>query len=319
MSEPGLAPAKGRPRTVVWLELAAIVLFWSANWLITKAAFAYASPLAFTSMRFVCALVAMAAFSAITRQPFLPLAGERVGLGLIGLLQIGGMIGFGFTGLEYFGPGRAAVLIYTMPIWCIPLGWLLARERVSWSGLIGGATGLAGLILFLNPTAVNWSDGRVRIGTGLCLAGAISWALGASLYRRQSWRTGFWTQTYWQVLWTAVLVSPPLWIAGANRPVVWSAGLIAALAYNAVLATALCYWWWAKVLATTSAARAGQFLTLVPVCALLMSRAVTGEAVGLLAGAGVVLICAGVIVTLRGRNPGQAKVRSADPLEVPSR
>jgi len=75
------------------------------------------------------------------------------------------------------------------------------------------------------------------------------------------------------------------------------------LAYNAIVTTALCYWWWGKVLATTSAARAGQFLTLVPASALLMSKAFSGEAVGLSALVSVLLISAGVIVTLRGRTP----------------
>lgn len=307
MTSPAYTTAEQRRLSgVTWLELSAIVVFWSANWPITKAALIYSSPLAFTAVRFASALLVMAAVSAIARQPFVPVAGERIGLGVIGLLQVGGMIGFGFAGLAYLGSGRAAVLVYTMPIWCIPLGWLLTRDSIGWSGLIGGAAGFAGILVFLNPALVNWSDHRVLIGNSLGLASALSWALGACLYRRQRWQTGFWTQTFWQVLWTTLILAAPLWIAGTRQPVVWSAGLIAALAYNAVVTTALCYWWWGKALATTSASRAGQFLTLVPVCALLMSHAIHGEAVSALAATGVLLICLGVIVTLRGRKPVSA-------------
>lgn len=287
---------------VTWLRLIAIVAFWSANWPLTKAVLAYASPLAFTSMRFVSASLVMAAASILMRQPFVPVAGERIPLGLIGLLQVGGMIGFGFAGLEVLGPGRAAVLVYTMPIWSIPLGWLLTRARVTAGGLIGGGAGLAGIVIFLNPTLVNWSDRRVLIGNALGLAGAVTWALGACLYRRRRWQTGFWTQTFWQVLWSALICALPMWTLGARRPAVWSAALIAVLAYNTVVTTALCYWWWGKVLAVTSASRAGQFLTLVPVCALLMGNAFSGEAVSATAVAGVLLICAGVLITMRSAN-----------------
>jgi len=284
-----------------WLQLIAIVVFWSANWPLTKSILAYASPLAFTAMRFVCAVLAMFVISLVTRQPLLPVAGERVPLALIGLLQVGGMLAFGFAGLQFLGPGRAAVLVYTMPIWSIPLGWLLTREPVTFSGLIGAGAGLAGIVLFLNPALVNWADRNMLIGNGLGLAAAICWALGACLYRRRRWETGFWTQTFWQVLWSAAVLTVPLWMAGAQRPVVLNAGLLAVLAYNALAATALCYWVWGKVLATTSASRAGQFLTLVPVCAMLMSKAYTGEVIGVTAAASVLLICGGVLIAMRGK------------------
>jgi drug/metabolite transporter (DMT)-like permease len=302
MTRPGKIVSPNHVSAATWFQLVAIVVFWSANWPITKSILVYTSPLTFTAIRFVCALLAMSVVSFLARQPFLPVAGERVGLGVIGLLQIGAMLGFSFAGLEYLGPGRAAVLVYTMPIWCIPLGWLITRERVTASALIGGAAGLAGILVFLNPALVNWADRRMIVGNSLGLAGAVSWALGACLYRRRRWQTGFWTQTYWQVLCSAAVLSIPLWSLGAQRPLFWCAPLFAALAYNAVVTTALCYWWWGKVLATTSASRAGQFLTLVPVCALLMSKAFTGESIGPSVIAGVLLISTGVVVALRGGN-----------------
>ena len=49
-----------RPR----LEVAGIVVFWSANWPATKAILVYASPLQFTALRFALAMVAMAAVTA---------------------------------------------------------------------------------------------------------------------------------------------------------------------------------------------------------------------------------------------------------------
>jgi drug/metabolite transporter (DMT)-like permease len=295
-------PQSLRWSSAIWLQLIAITFIWSANWIVSKAAYAYASAFSFLALRFAGALLAMVAISLVLRLPLLPLAGERLGLGLIGLLQVGGMVGFSFAGLAYLGPGRAAVLTYTMPIWCIPLGWLLARSPVIASELIGGFVGLAGLLVFLNPSVLNWADNRVLIGNGLCLAGAIAWALGACLYRRRTWQTGSWTQTLWQVFWSTILLAPPFWMAGAGHPIRWTPTLILGLVYNAVLATAFCYLWWGRVLAAVSASKAGQFLTLVPVMALLMSRAMTSETISLGATSGVVLICAGLFITLHKWN-----------------
>jgi drug/metabolite transporter (DMT)-like permease len=301
-------PLSSRWGGAIWLQLIAITFIWSANWIVSKAAYAYASAFSFLALRFAGALLAMVAISLVLRLPLIPLAGERLGLGLTGLLQVGGMAGFSFAGLAYLGPGRAAVLTYTMPIWCIPFGWLLTRSPVIASELIGGFVGLAGLLVFLNPAVLNWADSRVLIGNGLCLAGAVAWALGACLYRRRSWHTGSWTQTLWQVLWSTLLLAPPFWMAGAGHTIRWTPTLILGLIYNAVLATAFCYLWWGRVLATVSAPKAGQFLTLVPVLALLMSTVLTGEALSLGATCGVILICAGLFITLHKWNSGVRKI-----------
>ena len=117
------------------------------------------------------------------RQSLLPVRGERLPLALIGIVQIAGSQFFSTVGLQYVAAGRTVVLLYTMQLWALPLGWLINRERISLRALCGGAVGFLGLFLFFNPPAMNWRDPQVLLGNCLCLSAGLSWALGACLYR----------------------------------------------------------------------------------------------------------------------------------------
>ena len=85
----------------------------------------------------------------------------------------------------------------------------------------------------------------------------------------------------------------------AGERVHWSPALVAILAYNWVVTTALGYFLWNKILAVLSAAVAGQVMALTPVGGFLLSAAMFGGAVTLDIVASIVLIVAGIALTLR--------------------
>jgi len=296
------ATAHRAPGVAIYVQLAAVVLFWGTNWLIIKATLPNIGPLTFNALR-MCgsALLLAALLPLLLGAPLLPRRGERAMLGVIGFLQIGGMLGLSTMGLQNVPPGRAAVLVYTMQIWALPLAFLIARERPSGQRIIGGLLAFAGVLVFFNPTLVDWSDNRALMGNGLLLTSAIFWATAASLYRRRVWHTPFWTQTFWQIAVSAVVVGPLGLALEAGHPITWTPTLIAALAYNWLIGTALCYWWWSKALAVMPASQAGQIVCLVPITALLESALVFGEPLtaGVLLSVG--LIAAGIVITARAK------------------
>ncbi len=295
------AMGRGAPGLATYAQLAAVVVFWGTNWLVMKAALPLVGPFTLNTLRFAGAALLLAALLPVLRAPFLPKPTERVSLTLVGGLQIAGMLGFSTVGLQFVPPGRAAVLAYTMQLWALPLGMLIAGERPPIQRVLGGVLAFAGVVVFFNPALVDWNDGRALLGNGLLIASAISWATGASLYRRRVWRTPFWTQTFWQIATSAVLILPFAVTLEAGRPIDWTPTLMVILVYNWVIGTALCYWWWSKSLAVMPAAQAGQIVCLVPIVALLESAVMFDEPLSGGVLLSVALIGAGIAITARAK------------------
>jgi len=284
---------------IVYLYLAITVVSWAANWPLMKLALADAPPFVFVLLRLGGTLALMAPALLVVREPLLPVPGERFGQFVVGLLQVAGFLIFGIVGLSILPAGRAIVLAYTMPLWAIPVEIWLAPQILRRGHLVGAAVGFAGLLLFMNPGLVDWSDVRVLLGNAMLLLAAICWALGSVLYRQRVWRTGFWAQTFWQLLASLPAVALVALPAVLGEQVRWSFGLGLILAYNWIVTTALGYFLWNKVLTAMPAAVAGQVMALTPVGGFLLSAAIFGGEVSLDVLASIALIVAGIVLTLR--------------------
>ena len=133
----------------------------------------------------------------------------------------------------------------------------------------------------------------------MLLFASICWALGSILYRRRAWRSGFWAQTFWQLLVSTVVAAAVALPSVIAEPIHWTPGLIAILAYNWIVTTALGYFLWSKILTVLSAAVAGQVMALTPIGGFLLSTAMFGGAVTGDVILSILLIVAGIILTLR--------------------
>jgi drug/metabolite transporter (DMT)-like permease len=284
---------------IIYLYLAITVVSWAGNWPLMKLALADAPPSTFVLLRLAGTLALMAPVLLAMREPLLPLAGERLGLGIVGQLQVAGFLVFGIIGLAILPAGRAIVLAYTMPLWAIPIEIWLAPHTLRRGHILGAGVGFAGLVLFMRPGLVDWGDARILLGNAMLLLAAICWALGSVLYRQHPRRSPFWAQTFWQLLVSLPVIAVFALSAGFGEPVRWSPRLVAILAYNWVVTTALGYFLWNKVLTAMPAAVAGQVMALTPVGGFLLSAAIFGGEVTLDVVASIVLIVVGIILTLR--------------------
>jgi drug/metabolite transporter (DMT)-like permease len=79
----------------------------------------------------------------------------------------------------------------------------------------------------------------------------------------------------------------------------WSLFLVAIVLYNAIITTALGYFLWGKVLSMMPVAVAGQVLTLTPVGGFVLSLLIFGGSLTIDVVVSIVLIVAGIFVTLR--------------------
>ena len=264
-----------------------------------KLALGQVPPLVFVLFRLIGSLALIAPALVATRQPLLPVRGERMSLFWVGELQVAGFLICSIIGLAILPAGRAIVLAYTMPLWAIPIGLFLWPEPLDRTQLTGAAIGFAGLVLFMNPGLVDWGNGRVLAGHALLLSAAIVWALGSCLYRQHTWQSPFWVQTFWQLAVSIVPVAAIVLIGVAGGPVRWSPDLVAILAYNCIVTTALGYFLWGRVLSMMPAATAGQVLTLTPIGGFVLSALIFGGSMTADVVLSIVLIVGGIFVTLR--------------------
>jgi drug/metabolite transporter (DMT)-like permease len=284
---------------VAFVYLGVIIISWAGNWPLMKLALAQAPPLKFVLLRLVGSLALIAPVLLAARQPLLPYRGERLTLFWVGALQVAGFLIASIIGLSILPAGRAIVLAYTMPLCAIPIGLFLWPEPHRRAQLVGGAIGFAGLVLFMNPGLVDWRDPRILAGNGLLVLAAIFWALGSCLYRHHRFSSPFWVQTFWQLLVSLPPVAAIVAAGGAPGAVEWSPFLLAVVVYNAIVTTALGYFLWGKVLSLMPATMAGQVLTLTPIGGFVLSLLIFGGTLTTDVIVSIVLIVAGIFVTLR--------------------
>ena len=247
--------------------LVILVAVWAANWPILKLVLADAGPFSFTALRLLGGSAVILGALAASGRAVLPARGTRVKLAVSGITQMGGMLGLSLAGLQFVGAGRAAVLTYTMQLWALPIGALITRRWPRPLAVLGSLVSLAGLLLFFNPALVNWSDPKILYGNAVILAAAISWAVGAVLYRHWNTSSDFWQQTAWQLLMASLpLIAAALWTE-SDRPIHWTWYLFFALAFNWLPGTAFAYFAWARILTVFPASTAGQAVMMVPILA----------------------------------------------------
>lgn len=230
-------------------------------------------------------------------------------LSLLGLGVLGNHL-LTLFGLRYIGASTAGVLIGASPAITALLSSLLVRD-IPFSKVAGGcAVSFAGVALVSGIGGDAPMGDHPWLGGALVLLGLVSWALysigGRQVMERLSPLTVNWTTLSLSLL----LQIPLLWtdqkmlLTGTSAVPV--AGWLA-VGYLIVFATALGQQAWLFGVQGVGPSRAGVFVNLIPVSALLLSAVILGEAIGTREIAGIVLILTGVWLVGRQTEPPQRR------------
>ncbi len=217
-------------------------------------------------------------------------------LSLLGLGVLGNHL-LTLFGLRYIGASTAGVIIGASPAITALLSSLLVRDIPFRAVAAGCAVSFAGVALVSGVGGNAPSGDHPWLGGTLVLLGLVSWALysigGREVMERLSPLTVNWTT----LLLSLLLQIPLLWtdqrLLLTGPSVVPVSGWLA-LVYLIVFATALGQQAWLYGVQGVGPSRAGVFVNLIPVSALLLSALILGEAIGVREVAGIVLILAGV-------------------------
>ena len=291
-----------------WLPAIALVvlsLTWGYTWVLAKQGLQYAPPFAFAAERCVGGALSLLIVLKLIGKP-LKLVAPFQTLG-VGLTQVAGFMIFQTWALVEGGPGKTAVLIFTMPIWTLLLAWPLLGERVRGKQWLAAASTLTGLLMIIEP----WDMHASLFSKFLGLMAALCWASGTILIKRLRATTpvDLLTLTAWQMVVGAVpLVVLSLFVAEPATQ--WTPHYVGILGFMSVASTAMCWWLWIYILDRVPAWEASLSVLGTPVVAILSSRLTFGEEFKVTEVAGIVLIGSGLVLlsllswAASRRNPG---------------
>lgn len=286
-----------QPTLLPALAVATIVLAWAASFPAIGQALRDIDPMPLASVRFGLAATAALVLLGIRRPRGLTLRDAGT-LAVCGLLGIAGYNLLLNSGQATVSAGAAAFIVNTQPLIMALLAVLVLGEAFNRWAWAGTALGLSGAAVIAAGQPGGLAPGA---GATLILAAAAC-AAGYSVLQRPLFaRAAPFDVTLWVVLAGAVALLP--WLAegvAQTRAAGWATVLaVLFLAFVPGLLAQVC---WAYAIRSFGAARAGQFLYLVPPVSITLAWVWLDEVPAATTLAGGALALAGVIlVNSRGR------------------
>jgi drug/metabolite transporter (DMT)-like permease len=208
-----------------------------------------------------------------------------------------------FSALELVPPGRSSVVVWTTPLWTIPIAAIFLGERMSGRRWLGLALGIAGVVVLFEPWGFDWSESGVALGHGLLIIAAIVNAATAVHIRGHRWTITPLEAIPWQLMGAAIILVA-LGLAVEGPPVIdWTPQLVWVVLYQGVLATGIAFWAQIVILRNLSAVSTNLTLMAVPVIGVASSAILLGEEVTTTLAIGLLLVILGVALNLLSDRP----------------
>jgi drug/metabolite transporter (DMT)-like permease len=290
VAPPGSVAAKG------WLMLALTTLLFGATWPLVRVGVALMPPVWFACIRIIGASALLFVFLALIGRLRMPSRQDVPAILSVGICMMGAFVVLSHIGMQWVEAGRAALLVYTVPLWVTPIAVAVLRERLSRARLLGLVVGLAGLAILFNPLGFDWTDTNVIIGNGILVVASMLWAISIIQMRMQVYRLDTLQLAPWQLLVSAMVTLPAALILEHDRTIDWSDAdtMTVMVAGTLLLAVSLSI--------GTSAVRHLPAITAsvgflgVPVVSMLIGTFLLGEAIGPTLIGGLVVILIGVAI-----------------------
>lgn len=293
---------------LVHAKLVGSVFFWGATWISGRILAQDMGPFSAALLRFVTASVflflwswhAGHGFPRLPRREILPVTF----LGLTGIFLYNA---FFFTGLQTVTAGRAALIIASVPVVIGVISALFLGEALTRWRIFGTLLSLSGAAVVLSGGSplILLQDGLSR-GDFMILGCVAAWTAysvaGSRVMRRLD---PLLTVTWSCLLGTLMLVVPAL-THGLLEDMV-RASLIdwGNILFLGVIATGVAFTWYYAGIRAIGPARAGIFINLVPVFAILMGNIILDEPVTSSLIGGGLMVMSGV--WLANRPPGTVR------------
>lgn len=278
--------------------IAAISLFWGANWTVMKIVLTEMQPLYFRSWCLGLAALGLFGMARFTNLSWRVPKGSWPALALISIFNLGAWNVLAVYGLGMMDSGRAAILAYTMPLWAMLLGFWVMKEQITRRKIFGLALGFTGMLLLLGGEIA--VVGRAPLGAGLMIAAAVAWAVGIVMIRRWPIDLPLISFSAWQmtISFPLLLVGALLFEQNSISPLNLSFWPLAGLIYNVFFAFIFGNWAWMKIATVAPVSVSSLSTLMVPVVGVFSGVLILGERPGWNDYAALVLVCASLATVL---------------------
>ncbi|WP_044339400.1 DMT family transporter [Rossellomorea aquimaris] len=167
---------------------------------IGKIGITYISPLLLNSLRFILAGIIMTIIVGLLRKPTPRKLKDWLLIAVIGFFQSAGVMGCIFISLRTISASESSILTFTNPLIVIVLSTIFLRVRYKLSQWIGVLVGFIGVFITLGGHL------DFKIGTGLSLLAAVSWATATTLIKVVGERFNTWALTAYQMLFGGIFL-----------------------------------------------------------------------------------------------------------------
>jgi drug/metabolite transporter (DMT)-like permease len=290
-------------RTRPYLLLLLLGVVWGVHWPVSKIGLEDLPPFTYGAFRVATGLAVIVAFLAVRRGLRFPARGDVPIILSVGLGQMAAGIALMNLALQETAAGRSSILVYTMPLWVAAFQFSTLRARGLWP-VAGLALGLAGIVILLNPQAIDWRSSGQLLGSGALLLSAALWAVTTIHVRRHGWIGTPLSLMPWQLLIALVPLVAAALILESGRAIHWPPSAIAAVLYSGPLATALAFWLSQSISRSLSPLSATMGFLAVPVVGLVSSSIILGEPLTVLDLIGAAITFLGIVVVSLATAPG---------------
>jgi drug/metabolite transporter (DMT)-like permease len=182
-----------------------------------------------------------------------------------------------FLALEVVPPGRSSILAYTGALWVAPLAAFVLHERLTLLRIVGLMIGTAGLVLLVEPWALDWHDTRLVTGIAMLLVAAVINASSTVHIRKHRWNGSPFELMPWQLAIATVPIAVLAFVTEGAPPISWPSGAASVVVYQVALGSAFGLWGLLTLSRSLPTITANLSLMAVPVIGLLSSVAFTSE------------------------------------------
>jgi len=285
-----------------YLAVMCVAFIWAATTIVVRYVRDESPPMGLSFWRTLAAFFIMLPFcyGAIVRQWALLREQWKLLALLSFLLWVGGNALL-FVSLQYTTAINAAVINSMEPLIIVVFAWLLFRDDFTWRQGLGLVLSLAGVLVLIAEGSFERLLSLDLNRGDLIVSGAyVAWALYAVLLRKLPRELDY-RVTVAAILGFGSLFMLPIYLFEATyvRPTLPTTTTLITIAWLATFSSSLAMILWNYGILQLGAARAGQYLHLIPAFTIVLAIFILGETLGFPHIAGITLIAAGLIVAAR--------------------